>query len=277
MVRNPPFERSTMARISKAFKAFGILLRNPWKLNLVIDENEQWESRVRQKYNMKSLPVIPFDTFFQGQVDVEPYAFLDGGSLPTDLALLKMLAARIKGCKYFEIGTWRGESVANVAAVADTCYTLNLPDSELAAMTGDANLVASQRLFSRSLTNVNHLEGNSSTFDFGSLNLKCDLVFIDGDHHYTAIVHDTKQVLQHLCHQHTVVVWHDYGYNPEKLRFETMAAILDACPAALHPFLYHVEHTNCAVLFPEKLATSAFEKYKHPGHYFSVRLNSKPL
>ncbi|MBN2813020.1 MAG: class I SAM-dependent methyltransferase [Bacteroidales bacterium] len=272
-----PVDRTMMSRIGKAFKAFGILIRNPWKLNLVIDENDQWESRVQQQYKLKSLPVIPFGTFVQGPVDVEPYAFLDGGSLPTDLALLKLLATRINGCKYFEIGTWRGESVANVAAVADICYTLNLPDSELATLSGDDNLVASQRLFSNSLANVKHLQGNSSTFDFGSLNVKFDLVFIDGDHHYPAIVNDTKQVLQHLCHPHTVVVWHDYGYNPEKLRFEIMAAILDACPPALHPFLYHVENTNCAILIREKFATSAFEKYKHPGHYFSVQLNLKPL
>src|SRR5438067_9857090 len=44
---------------------------------------------------------------------IEPYAFLEGGSLISDLMLLKALARKFHPCTYLEIGTWRGESVAN--------------------------------------------------------------------------------------------------------------------------------------------------------------------
>jgi len=98
---------------------------------LILDQNEEWEQYVRKKYSTLSLPVIPLNSLIHNTALVEPFAFLDGGSIPTDIALLRQLASDIPGCRYFEIGTWRGESIANVAAVSDVCYTLNLPDEEL--------------------------------------------------------------------------------------------------------------------------------------------------
>ncbi len=262
-----------MSRLTKTFKALGILIRNPWKLNLVLNQNEEWERYIEKKYPFKHLPVIPFNSLV-GNITVEPYAFLDGGSLPTDLALLKQLASDIDDCRYFEIGTWRGESAANVASSARVCYTLNLPENELKKYSDDRGFLASQGIFSKSLSNVHHLCGDSSIFDFASLQMKFDLVFIDGDHHYESVVSDTGKVLQHLCHENTVIVWHDYAYNPEQIRFEILAAILDACPADLHANIFHVENTNCAILLRKPVSTHIFQKYAVPDHYFSVNINN---
>ena len=101
-------------------KATGLILRNPLLLNRVLSEPDVWREYVIGNYDReKGLPVIKMDQVFEGEVyDVGPITFLDGGSLPTDLALLRGLTSFYADCKYFEIGTWRGESVANMARVA---------------------------------------------------------------------------------------------------------------------------------------------------------------
>lgn len=260
-------------RVYKTFKALSLLIRNPWKLNLILDQNEEWEDTVIKKYQLRSLPVISLNSFIRDAIRVEPFAFLDGGSLPTDIALLKQLASDIPDCKYFEIGTWRGESVSNVADVSTSCYSLNLPDQDLMKFINNDDFIAAHRLFSENRKNITHLSGDSRTFDFANLNLKFDLIFIDGDHHYETIVNDTKKILRFLCHEKTIVVWHDYTYTPESIRYETLAAILDACPVTLHPFIYHVKNTNCALLYKEKIASGTFKKFVRPDHYFTVRIN----
>lgn len=272
-----PMKKSLFTRVYKALKAIWILICNPWKLNLILDHNEEWEAVVKKKHKLTSLPVIPFRYFVPDTVTVEPYAFLDGGAMPSDLALLKKLAAGIQDCRYFEIGTWRGESAANVAASAKVCYTLNLSGSDLEKTSDNPGYLASQGFFSMNVANIKHLYGNSLTFDFASLAMKFDLIFIDGDHHYDTIVNDTQKVLQYLCHENSVIVWHDYGYNPEFLRYETMAAILDACPERLHPHLFHVENTHCAILFREKVSSVEFKKHAPPDHFFSVQLKVRPV
>ena len=70
--------------------------------------------------------------------------------------------------------------------------------------------------------------------DFEALNKKFDLIFIDGDHHYEMVRNDTAKVFQSLFHSGSTVVWHDYAFNPEKIRFEVLAGILDGCPTEFH-------------------------------------------
>lgn len=266
-----------MSILRKLFKATGLLIRNPWKLNLILNQNEEWQKSVLQKYHIESLNVLPLSHFMKEEVCIEPYSYLDGGSMPTDLALLKLLAGEIRDCSYFEIGTWRGESVAAVSDSARICYTLNLPDDELKAYNPDPDFLKSQRMYSGKLPNVRHISCNSATFDFKSPGMKFDLVFIDGDHHYQSVVNDSRNVLEYLIHDHSVIVWHDYAWNPEMIRYETFAAILDACPPELHRHLYHVENTNCAVLYrKDGLKSHPFKKYAVPDHSFSVKLKINP-
>jgi predicted O-methyltransferase YrrM len=266
-----------MNRFYKTIKALGIILRNPWKLNLVIDNNEEWKRYLNKKYNQDNLPVIPLSFFTGNSATVEPHSFLDGGSGITDMALLRQIAAKTKGCIYFEIGTWRGESVANVASEAAMCYTLNLPEQELKKYLDDPGFLESQATFSHELGNVRHLYGNSREFKFAGLNVKPDLIFIDGDHHYESIVSDTKNMLEIMCHDDTIIVWHDYAYTPEIIRYETLAAILDACPDRLHRQLYHVENTICAILYRKEIESAPFVKYAPPKHIFHVNFQIEQL
>ena len=116
-------------RIKKVIKAAWLILRNPWLLNKILEHDSTWKKYVEDKYKMPAgLPLIfSEDLFDDFNITIEPFSFLDGGSLPTDLALLKKLASMTDHCKYFEIGTWRGESVANVARVAGAMLYIKSP------------------------------------------------------------------------------------------------------------------------------------------------------
>lgn len=241
-----------MNKLSKAFQALVQIARQPSLLNLVLDDNEVRKQEVQKKHNgLECFPQLPLSQVTgSNEMTINPYAFGDGGSLPTDLALLKGLARKFENCSYFEIGTWRGESVANVASVAQECFTMDLPDEEKRKLGYDDEYISQHAFLSKHLPHVTHLKANSLTFDFASLNRKFDLIFIDGDHHYNSVLNDTQKVFKHLVHDNSIVVWHDYAYNPEKVRYEVMAAILDGCPPALRGHLYHVANTMCAVFLP---------------------------
>src|ERR1051326_2277625 len=145
-----------MGKLSRFFKALPVILRQPSKLNLLIDDNEAWKKRTPAQVVLQNgFPQVDINELFPGfNETVSPYSFLDGGSLITDLALLKGLARNFKDCVYLEIGTWRGESVANVAAVAKECFTINLPDGELLRLGKSKEYVSAHRFFSEGLKNV---------------------------------------------------------------------------------------------------------------------------
>lgn len=267
-----------MKKIRKTFKAIRSIVTNPWLLNHVLDDNENWRKQVLQKHKIAELPVVELDEILPCFAEtLNVFSFLDGGSLPTDLALLKGLCKKFPGCRYFEIGTWRGESVANVAQVAAECYTLDLSETEQKKHGFNAQQVSQQGFFSRNLKNVIQLHGNSLNYDFSSLGKKFDVIFIDGNHHYDHVKNDTEKVFRHLVHEKSVVVWHDYALTPEIIRHEVMAGILDAVPAVKHNHLYHIANTLCAVFTAEKLSSRKLNPYSNPQRNFNIRIASEKI
>lgn len=267
------------AKIFKALKAVGLILRRPVLLNKVLSEPEVWKDYVISKYNLQTgLPMVSLNAI-TGTIDfkLSPITFLDGGSLPTDLALLTGLAAGIRNCSYFEIGTWRGESAANLARVTKDCYTLCLSDEEMRKRGLDDQMIRMHGMFSKDLPNVTHLRGDSRTFKYSSLKRKFDLIFIDGDHHYDFLLQDTKNVLKYLIHEKSIVVWHDYGYDPEDVRYEVLAAILDGTPVESHSRIYHVGHTKCAVLLNKEMDSKKADFPVWPESYFEINAKIKEL
>lgn len=265
------------SKLFKALRALRALILNPWLLNQVLAHDSIWEKNLKQKHGLSGgLPVVDIQHLLPNhKVHLHSLAFLDGSSLPTDLALLQSLCYRFKDAQYFEIGTWRGESVANVAPAAAQCYTLNLSAREIMEQGYSSQYAHLHGFFSKNLPNVTHLEGNSQTFDFAALQQKFDVIFIDGDHHYQSIVHDTRQVFSHLVHKSSVVVWHDYAYNPERVRPEVWAAIMDGVPAHLHRHLYQVSNTMCAVYVNEEINSRPFQVHATPGVAFELSLKAE--
>ena len=255
------------------------LLRNPWLLNNVLSDNTVWSRYIRKKYGLQNgLPLLDILEICPGfPVTLDNVAFLDGSSIPTDIALLKSLTGKFDRCSYFEIGTWRGESVINVADSAEECHTLNLSKKEMMDRGLSERYADMHGFFSKGKKNITHLTGNSLTFDFKGLDKKFDLVFIDGDHHYEYIKSDTEKIFEHLVHDRSIIVWHDYAYTPEKIRYEVYAAILDGTPPEYRKYLYHVSNTLCAVFIREEFRAGTLDAPVTPDKTFQVSLSIKPI
>lgn len=269
-----------MSKLTKALKAISWIIRKPVLLNRVLHEPDIWRQYVQEKYDLNpGLPVVDPSLLFGDDYaeDLKVFTFLDGGSLVTDLALLKGLARKFKKCRYFEIGTWRGESAINVAEVADEVFTLNFTDDELRSIGVNERSISQQGLFSGKNPKITHLRSNSLDFDFASPGGKFDLVFIDGSHHYEDVKHDTVQVFKHMVNEQSFVVWHDYGNTPEVIRYEVFAAILDGTPEKIHKDLYHVAHTKSAIYYPEILKSTRLEYPVDPSFYYRVDIKQQRI
>lgn len=268
-----------MEKLKKTFQALIAILKNPWLLNNVLSDNTVWNDYLSKNHNLQhGLPLLDINHICPNLSEtLECFAFLDGGSLPTDIALLKALSKKFEECKYFEIGTWRGESVVNVAENAAECYTLNLSKTELLSLGLDEKYADLHGFFSKKKANIKHLTGNSLDFDFEGLDKKFDLIFIDGNHHFDYVKNDTEKVFKHLVHENSIIVWHDYAYTPEKMRPEVMAAILDGTPAEYRKHLYHVSNTLCAVFIKNDFPTTKLNAPMTPDKTFKVTVESKNL
>lgn len=263
-----------MGKINKALRAIGQIIKRPYLLNLILDAEEVWKDDVVKRHHLpQGLPCVSLHEFLPSEgMEVAPYAFLDGGSLPTDIALLRALSLRNKVEDYLEIGTWRGESVANVAATGAQCITINLPDEEMRKMGLAEDYINIHRIFSQDKPNIRHIQAHSHEFDFGSLNKKFDLIFIDGDHHRDSILKDTKTAFGLLKNERSIIVWHDYALSPETPRFEVLSGILDGCPEACRPHLYHVSNSLCALFSREPLKASPLKPNEKPEISFIVNV-----
>ena len=269
-------------RFLTAWRALAALARTPALLTEVLAaDTAAWRQQALSHATFwpglgaTGLPLVPFLHFVPRTAPVAartvaPFAFGDGGSLPTDLLLLRALARQRAGCRYFEIGTWRGESAANVAPEAATVHTLNLSADEMRALKLPERYIELHGHFSRPLTNVTHLHGNSATFDLAGLQRASgpfDLVFIDGDHRYAAVRRDTQRVFEHLVGPATVVVWHDASRQPGHPRWEVLAGLLDGLPAGLPGQLVQVGNTLCALYSPQALPAQAPSPLADPRQF----------
>jgi hypothetical protein len=190
--------------------------------------------------------------------------------------LLAGLAEQIRDCRYFEIGTWRGESVATVAPRARTCHTLCLSEEEMRKLGMHPRSIESHGIFSGKLDNVTQLRGDSRHFAFDQLQQKFDLLFIDGDHHYDFVKSDTENIFRYLVHENSIVVWHDYGVFPDQVRHEVMAAILDGAGPERMALIYHVAHTKCAIYTGRKLSSAPADFPVLPESFFRTRISQHP-
>ncbi|MEZ5174011.1 MAG: class I SAM-dependent methyltransferase [Bacteroidia bacterium] len=264
---------SSGRKISKLMRALAAVAKKPALLNAVLDEEDEHAAAFRAESGMHNgFPELNLRDILPQSIDVEPFAFLDGGSLPTDLALIKALALKINAGKYFEIGTWRGESVANAASVVSECYTLNLSDEELKRRGLPEKYIGLHRHFSDGNPRITHLFGDSRAFDFSAFEGKMDLVFVDGDHHFDSVVNDTKTAFR-LIRDGGAIIWHDYSHSPEQTRFNVAHAIWLGCPADKRKYLRAVSNTLCAVYIPFELPFSEREYPRDPQGGFKISIS----
>lgn len=265
-----------MNKIQKLFKAIGLIFEKPYLLNLILESDDVMKDKVTRKHGMpEGLPVVDIDELFGGfKGTANPYAYLSGATMPIDIALLRALALRHKVENYFEIGTWRGESVANMAQVVGQCTTLNLSMEEITALTHNEKYAELHGFFSKKLENVKQIYGNSNSYDFTSHYGQYDMVFVDGDHHYESVKKDTENAFRLLRNENSIIVWHDYAIDPETVRWDVMAAILDGSPADRRNHIFHVSNTLCAVYLPDTPSVKKLVPHERPEKYFKIDIQS---
>ena len=267
-----------MKKVSKAIKAFIAILKKPYLLNAVLNSEELLESEFQVLFpSANEKKQISFSTLFPlvKDVNVYPYSFLSGSSLATDFALLQLLCKKIEAEDYFEIGTWRGESVANVAPYVKNCFTLNLSDDVMLKKGLDKSYIQMHRFYSEGIKNVTHLFGDSKYYDYSGLNKKFDLIFIDGDHHSESVKSDTTMLFPFLKNEKSVIVWHDAKLDTETCRYEVLMGIYQGMPQETHKHIYLVENTLCAIYWPYDLAFSKLVKNTSPENAFDIQLRIK--
>ncbi len=262
-------------------EAIKMLIKYPFQIlkdGIRMQEQKDYQKQLKTKYGLNQLPTIDLlDLFPDLDETVSPYSFLSGTSLITDLALLKLLARKQKGGSYLEIGSWRGESIANVNDVLEDCVSVTLSEKEMQAYGFSNDFIKVHGIFSKDCNYEAHGH-DSKTFDFTSLNKKFDLIFIDGDHSYGGVLNDTQKILPLLKDDKSIIVWHDYSFNTEDVRYTTLKAILDGMPKEMHKDLYHVSNTMCAVYIPGLNLQKSFTKFpSYPTKKFSLQLKAEKI
>ena len=265
-----------MNKLQKLTKAIGRIIKHPYLLNLVLQDKESNKEDVIRRYGFADgLPLLEINELFPDFSETaNPYAYLSGATMPIDIALLRALAKRYAVKAYFEIGTWRGESVANVAEVVQRCVTLNLPKEDIVRLTENQQYADLHSFFSKNIGNVEQLYGDSQNYDFQVHYGQYDMVFVDGDHHYESVRKDTETAFKLLKGERSIIVWHDYGADPETIRWDVLGAILDGAPAEKRKHIYHISNTLCAVYLPEDLPSKKLVPYETPRKYFEINIKT---
>lgn len=263
-------------------KKLNILSKGPFKLikdGYLAQNQTYFKEQLEKSYGLSRLPSIDLaDLMGNEEVQLDTYSYLVGTSIVPDLVLLQLLAKKAASCEYLEIGSWRGESLAAVSPAVKNCTSVTLSAEEMKAMNFGQKIIDLHDIFSKDLPNVRTIHANSHHFDFNSLGQKFDLIFVDGDHSYEGVLNDTKKIFDLRKDVKSVIVWHDYSYDTEDVRYPTLKAILDAIPKEKHQNLYHVSNTMCAVYIENcDYETQMISTPVTPTKTFTVKLKANRL
>jgi hypothetical protein len=259
-----------------------IFLQNPLAVlmnGVRIREQAYYKKKIISKYNIQQIPTIDLlDLFPDFNEEINSYSFLGGTSLITDMLLLKLLAKQYDNGAYLEIGSWRGESIVNVADVMPDCTSLTLSPDEMRSFNYSEDFVKVHGIFSHHVKSIKIIEHNSRTFDFSKLNKEFDLIFIDGDHTYEGVLNDTQKTFSLRKNEKSVIVWHDYGFDTENVRHNTLLGILDGIPKEKHGNLYHVSNTMCAIYIEGLNLPTTYTKFpSYPNKKFSLKVSASRI
>lgn len=278
----PSFWSEKLASCKAIARGAARVIRNPRELaRLTIARPEELERRYEAEARefFGELPkAVPIEAVIGRELGkLDTFSFLDDTSTVLDLLLLRGLARRRPGCRYFEIGTFRGESAVAVADVASEVVTLSLSDDRLLSMGADRSFVAAHRVFSERNPKVQHIFGDSGTFDVTPFLEWADILFIDGDHARSAVENDTRRFLPIVSRATGVVVWHDAFLSPLRPRWEVLAGIGAALSAGQRRALVHVANTLTVALLPTADALPTIELSYVPKTVFSVEVTAHQI
>lgn len=276
------FWREKLASCKAIARGAARAIRDPRELaRLTIARPEEldrrYEAEARELFG--ELPrAVPIEALIgQDLGTLETFSFLDDTSTVLDLLLLRGLTRRRPSSRYFEIGTFRGESAVAVADVASEVVTLSLSDDQMLSLGADSSFLAAHRVFSDSNPKVRHIFADSSTFDVTPFLDWADVLFIDGDHARPAVENDTRRFLPVVRRGTGVVVWHDAFLSPLRPRWEVLAGIGAALSVNQRKNLVHVANTLVVALIPGADTIPTIELSYVPKTVFSVAVTTRPM
>ena len=267
---------TNLQRLNAISKILKKIVYHPISLFLVLKDESEYINYLKRKYGITQFPTVEISNFFT-DATINHYTYLDGTSLVTDLALIKSIASAMPNCNYLEIGTWRGESILNIADTGAQCTSISLSPLQIIDMGINEKYAQICGCLIPLNSKINRIYENSLEFDFSTLGSKYDLIFVDADHTYAAVKSDTENVFKLIKDENSVIIWHDYAFNPETPRHSVIAAILDGLPIEEHKYLYHVSNTMCAIYTKQKFETYQLDTPQKPNSIFEVSIKVKPI
>lgn len=232
---------------------------------------------LRRGYGRSALPMISFDALVGSEpFSLSHYTFAPWSASPIEHALAQGIARRLKPCHFLEIGSLRGELLANMNGLVESAISLSLSKEDMSRRGYPKAVVDTNLMYEADVRNLSVIYADSRNFDFSKLpDPRRNLVFIDGDHSYEAVVHDTRNVLS-ICAPESVIVWHDYSLADQAtINWQVFAGILDGVPREMWHRLYHVNHTVCAVLLPETWSVRPHADPFSPEGVYSMTFGAK--
>jgi predicted O-methyltransferase YrrM len=238
LVRNKPVRQVAGLLETLSVLSLKLLVRNPGAMRLfpgIMYRNYLYLARRGSWISRDINEIVPTAAGVRVTLEI-----LSGEGILTphdELVYLALLARHLEAKRIFEIGTFRGRTALNFALNTPddaVIHTMDLPPGG----DRDAKLAADRSIVARSLTGIDYagkdvagkirqIYGDSATFDFSPYYGTMDLVFVDGAHHYDAVVSDTEQALK-MTRPGGFIVWHDFGnygdYN------DVTRAVLDRIP-----------------------------------------------
>lgn len=194
------------------------------------------------------------------QVNLVGYNFENSRLLPSELRALCAIAKWRRPHTVFEIGTFKGGTTLFLCANSNAkIYTLDLApkghpdfipppvdDPELDVFPETPGICFRGTEYAE---RIHQLYGNSQVFDFAPFFTTMDIVFVDGDHHYDAVLKDSMNAFK-MVGNDGYILWHDYAeYAPEVVR--ALKTVANRFP------LTHIEETSLVVYSSPKTSVPA--------------------
>ena len=211
-----------------------------------ISINPHSETTKLNKFNLREINLGKFLKSIENKIQLNNLTFITGGSGILDYAFLKALAIKFNIESFLEIGSFIGESINNISKVVKKCYSLSLPNEFSAHIFERRNMNNFSSYFMNGQDNIIQYKCDSKNFDFNLIDEKVGLVFIDGDHSYSGVFSDTRNIFNIIDTSKAIVVWHDFKQGHE-YRLPVINAVFDATPKELHKNIFLVDIYYCGL------------------------------
>lgn len=229
-----------------------------FNISLVMESvTEKYKKYEREERLMEEIKKISIgkllSTIKNGTMNLSSISFIPGSSGVLDFALLRALMLKYNLKTYLEIGTYIGESINIITDIADKCYSISVPESHPCSMKNWCKKYGMQDYSNRLINKSNIVQflEDSKEFDFGRIQDKIDLYFIDADHSYDGVLNDTRKVFDHKA-KDSIVVWHDFKKSRNKLNMDVISAVEDTLSSKEFENIFLFDNNICGIYIPDK-------------------------